>query len=66
MATTLEVTTKYCDKCENKNYCYKPCPLVLAALYDSPCEQKLLQMCKKEGKRNEGKNEKSPRTDGIY
>lgn len=47
MATTLEVTTKYCDKCENKNYCYKPCPLVLAALYDSPCEQKLLQMCKK-------------------
>lgn len=50
MATTLEVTTKYCDKCENKSYCHIPCPLVLAALYDLPYEEDLLQMYKeKEG-----------------
>ena len=43
MATILEVETKYCNRCEHKNYCYKPCPLVLAALWDLPCEQELLQ-----------------------
>lgn len=53
MATTLEVTTKYCNKCENKSYCYKPCPLVLAALYDLPCEQELLQMCKEKENKND-------------
>lgn len=50
MATILEVKTKYCDKCEHQSYCYKPCPLVFATLWDLPCEQELLQMCKeKEG-----------------
>jgi len=52
MATILEVETKYCNKCENKNYCYKPCPLVLAALNDLPCEQELLQMCKEKEDEN--------------
>ena len=46
MDTPHEVKTKYCDKCKCKSYCYKPCPLVLAALNDLPCEQELLQMCK--------------------
>lgn len=53
MATIFEVKTKYCDKCKNKSYCYKLCPLVLAALYDLPCEQELLQMCKEKESKND-------------
>ena len=52
MATTLEVTTKYCDKCENKSHCHIICSLVLAALYDLPCEQELLQMSKEKENEN--------------
>lgn len=46
MAEYLEAITKYCNKCKHKSYCYRPCPLILAALNDLPCEQQLLQKCK--------------------
>lgn len=51
MATILEVENKYCDKCENKGYCYKPCPLVTAALWDLPCEKELLRECEEKNRR---------------
>lgn len=50
MAAILEVQTKYCNKCQNQSYCLKPYPLVVAALYDLPCEQELLQMCEEKEK----------------
>lgn len=50
--TILEVETKYCDKCEHQSYCHTPCALVLAALYDLPCEKEILQICKEKENKN--------------
>lgn len=33
MADYNEVKAKYCDNCQNQKKCYKPCPLVNAALW---------------------------------
>ena len=52
MASILEVQTKYCNKCQNQSYCLKPCPLVVAALYDLPCEQELLDISKEKENEN--------------
>lgn len=48
MATIIEVKAKYCDKCEHQSYCYKPCPLALAALWNMDCEKVILHICKKD------------------
>lgn len=53
MATIFEVEAKYCDRCQNRSSCYIPCPIVLAAINDLPCEQELLQMCKGKDDNNE-------------
>lgn len=47
MADLIEVKTKYCDNCYHSSYCYKPCTLVLAALWDLPCEKEIFDLCKK-------------------
>lgn len=49
MADLIEVKVKYCDRCYHASYCYKPCPLVLSALWDLPCEKELRDMCNKKG-----------------
>lgn len=47
MADILTVKTKYCDRCNNSSYCYRPCSLVLAALWDLPCEKEIYEKCKR-------------------
>lgn len=47
MADLIEVKTKYCDRCYHSSYCYKPCALVLSALWDLPCEKEIFDLCKK-------------------
>ena len=45
MADYIEVKIKYCDRCFNVNHCHTPCPLVLSALWDLPCEKEIYNMC---------------------
>ena len=52
MATILEVTTKYCNNCHHRGYCYRPCAVVIAAMWDLPCEKELLKT-EEERKENE-------------
>lgn len=50
MADYSEVKVKYCDKCKNQKHCYKPCPLVNAALWDlEETEKEILKICESEG-----------------
>lgn len=49
MADYSEVKSKYCDKCKNQKHCYKPCPLVNAALWDlKEVEEEILKICESE------------------
>lgn len=46
MSNFQEVQEKYCNKCSHKQYCYRPCPLVLSALFDLPCTKEIENICK--------------------
>lgn len=50
MATKEEVEAKYCNICKNKNHCRILCAVVTAALWDLPCEKRLLQMCEEKSR----------------
>lgn len=50
MAEYSEVKAKYCDRCANKKHCWKPCPLVNAALWDlKEAEEEILKIYESEG-----------------
>lgn len=52
MADYSEVKAKYCDKCKNQKHCYKPCPLVNAALWYSweKLKKNFLKICESVGR----------------
>lgn len=49
-ANVERVKNKYCVKCIHNGECYRPCPLVYAALFNLPCEEDIKRMCENSSK----------------
>lgn len=46
MSDFYRVQERYCNNCRHKQYCYRPCPLVLSDLWNLPCTKEIENICK--------------------